>query len=255
MNTNALMSASTSQSGRYGYEAQGGFMWSYAYDVSAPRSSSERREGKVRVGGKPIEGARFGDRIQTPWGVMQLTGSAHEEGWLLEGALKRSFRPWGGKLIWTPACLPTGNLRWTASSAKWQYALTIMAKGTKNEIRAGRLFHEEKEVTAAKVGDRVQTPWGMMYCMGPVQGESPAGGHEEGWLLQGTMDRSLEGMEGDLISLRGHEPRYRAPRALRAVNTQPTVLQETRMPLIAPANAQGPAAAHAHGHSYRLQST
>jgi len=58
--------------------------WKYVYSISARGSKSERRSGELSYAGRPIPGAVAGDRIDTPWGRVQLFPQrGYNSGWLL----------------------------------------------------------------------------------------------------------------------------------------------------------------------------
>jgi hypothetical protein len=196
-----LIPAVTDQSGRYMHTTESGGDWEYAYDIHAAGTKSERRIGHLRAEGlqRVIAAARPGDTVQTPWGLMaRMPDSLHERGFLLEHALGRPIDPSQGSLLEVPDGMLARGGRWRTQVGPWRYAVIGMAMGTRSERRIGRLHFGQTELRGKQQGDHADAPWGRLRWMGPINLEATTD-HEQGFLLRGTRDRSLDDLEGDAV--------------------------------------------------------
>lgn len=196
-----LIPAITTQPGRYLHTTEGGKQWEYVYDIAAAGTKSERRIGQLHADGlrHVIAGARPGDRIQTPWGVMlRVSDSPYERGFLLEHTHGGPIEPGHGKSLPVPAALRERGGRWTAVVGLWRYVVTAMAMGSKSERRIGSLHFSATHIVGNRQGDYMDAPWGRLRWMGPVD-LSATTDYEQGMLLRGTTDRPLDELTGDAI--------------------------------------------------------
>jgi hypothetical protein len=196
-----LIPAVTVQSGRYMHTTETGHEWEYAYDIHAAGTRSERRIGHLRADGlqRAIATARPGDTIQTPWGVMaRVPDSLYSRGFLLEGTHGQPIDPSQGEPLDVPEEMLARGGRWRAQVGPWRYAVIGMAMGSRSERRIGRLHFGQTELQGKQQGDHVDTPWGRVRWMGAVHLEA-ATDYEQGFLLRGTYDRSLDDLEGNVV--------------------------------------------------------
>lgn len=196
-----LIPAVTSQSGRYAHTTEDGGQWEYAYDLHAAGTRSERRIGQLQADGlhRVLAGARPGDRVQTPWGVMaRMHNSPYERGFLLEHTCSKPLDLTTGHDLPVPEPLLARGGRWTADHEPWGYAVTGAAMTSKSERRIGTLRFGTIDVIGHKQGDHIDTPWGRLHWMGPVD-LSATTDYEQGLLLRGTYDRPLDDLVGDAI--------------------------------------------------------
>lgn len=196
-----VIPAITAQSGRYLHTTEDGKQWEYVYDICAAGSRSERRIGQLHADGLQhvIARARPGDSIQTPWGAMlRMPDSPYERGFLLEHAHGQPVDLGHGKSLPVPAALLERGGRWTAVVGLWRYVVTAMAMGSRSERRIGSLHFSATNIVGNKQGDYVDAPWGRLRWMGPVD-LAAATDYEQGMLLRGTYDRSLDELTGDAI--------------------------------------------------------
>jgi hypothetical protein len=196
-----LIPAITSQSGRYVHMTETSREWEYTYDIHAAGTKSERRIGHLRAEGlqRMIAAARPGDTIETPWGRMaRMPDSLYERGFLLERTHGHPIDPGQGSPVEVPESMLARGGRWRAQVGPWRYAAIGMAMGTRSERRIGRLHFGQNEIRGQKQGDYVDTPWGRLRWMGPINLEA-ATDYEQGFLLHGTQDRSLDDLEGDVV--------------------------------------------------------
>jgi hypothetical protein len=196
-----LIPAVTGQAGRYMHTTEGGSEWEYSYDIHAIGTKSERRIGHLRAEGlhRVLATARPGDTVETPWGVMaRMPDSLYERGFLLERALGQLIDPSHGTPLEVPETMLSRAGRWRAHVGPWRYAVVATGMGTRSERRIGRLHFGQTELQGRKQGDHVDTPWGRLRWMGPVHLEAHTD-DEQGFLLRGTYDRSLDDLEGDAI--------------------------------------------------------
>jgi hypothetical protein len=189
-----LIPAMTAQSGIYVHANEHGGDWSYAYDIQAAGTKSERRIGKLQAHG--LEGviatARPGDSIETPWGVMLRTpDTLYERGFLLEHTQGEPIETSAEALLTVPENLLMRGGRWTAQIGPWRYTVRGTAMETRSERRIGRLYFGQNEVLGAKQGDYIDTPWGQLRWMGLVNFVNMTD-YEQGFLLRGTQDRPLD---------------------------------------------------------------
>jgi hypothetical protein len=191
----ALIPAITSESGEHSHAAEGPFNWHYRYEILAAGSRGERREGRLSVEGFTLAECKPGDHIQTPWGTMQRAADTkYERGFLLEHTHGRPIDTARGTLHPVPeGALARGGL-WKSAVGQWRYSVTATAMGSKSERRIGRLSRGRLMLTGEHPGEGVETPWGRLFWMGPLQPETPTD-YEQGWLLFGTGDRPLDGQE------------------------------------------------------------
>lgn len=73
--------------------------WEYSYTTVNFGQPSERRTGQLIWDGRPIRGAEFLDRIDTPWGQMQLCDDLHNRGWLPRRAQNLAIEASRGRLL------------------------------------------------------------------------------------------------------------------------------------------------------------
>jgi hypothetical protein len=193
-----LIPVMTKQSGKYSLTLEGGLEWQYEYTLSAMGTRSERRTGRLGTMAVELGKAQPGDRISTPWGIMQLSASEYERGWLLEKTYGRPIDNSQGQLLEVPAKALERAGRWTGHVDDWVYSVVASAMGTRSERRIGRLSHGRMRIEGKKEGEVVDTPWGRMHWMGPVNVEATTD-YEQGFLLRGTMDRTIEEGAGGVI--------------------------------------------------------
>jgi hypothetical protein len=196
-----LIPALTTQSGRHVHMTETGREWEYAYDIHAAGSKSERRIGHLRVEGlqRVLAAARPGDTVQTPWGLMaRMSDSLYERGFLLERTHGQPIDPSQGNLLDVPENMLARGGRWRAQVGPWRYASIGMGMGTRSERRIGRLHFGQTEIWGKKQGDYVDSPWGRLRWMGPINLEATTD-YEQGFLLRGTYDRSLDDLDGEVI--------------------------------------------------------
>ncbi len=72
--------------------------WTYRYTVANFGTRNERRAGVLLYDDEPITGSEF-DRIETPWGMMQLLDGSHNAGWLAALAHGNSIKTSLGRLL------------------------------------------------------------------------------------------------------------------------------------------------------------
>jgi putative hemolysin len=196
-----LLPAMTGFSGRYEHALEDGRTWDYAYDIHAAGTSSERRTGVLRADGLDamLAAAEPGDRIQTPWGVMVRTpDSPHDRGFLLEPSTDAPSAPSAGATLEVPDAMLARGGSWKAEVGPWSYTVLAQAMGSRSERRIGRLRFGWAELMGKEEGDFVDTPWGRMRWLGPVD-LGAATDYEQGFLLLGTRDRPLDDLEGDAV--------------------------------------------------------
>ncbi len=153
-----------------------------------------------------LDQAQPGDCVSTPWGTMQLSSSEYERGWLLEKTYGQPIDDSQGQLLKVPAKALERVGRWTGQADDWFYSVVAGAMGSRSERRIGRLSLGRMKLEGKKQGEAVDTPWGRMHWMGPVHVEV-ATGYEQGFLLRGTFDRSLEEGEGS-TAIPAEAPEY-----------------------------------------------
>lgn len=193
-----LIPVLTKQSGTYSLETEGGIQWRYEYAVSALSSRSERRTGLLDTTAVALAQAQPGDRVSTPWGTLQLFASEYERGWLLERTYGRPIDDSQGQLLEVPEKALERAGRWMGEIDDWIASVVASSMGTRSEHRIGRLSQGRMWFEGKEQGEVIDTPWGRMHWMGPVYvGERAA--YEQGFLLRGRFDRSLEQEEGRAI--------------------------------------------------------
>lgn len=197
-----LVPATTDQSGVYVRTVEDGGEWEYVYAIHAAGTKSERRIGLLRADGldDTIADAEPGDTIWTPWGVMaRVPDTPYERGFLLEGTHGQPIDPTQGSPIEVPESLRALDGSWTAEVGPWSYTVRGAAMGSRSERRIGRLRFDGAELVGADEGDYVDTPWGRMRWLGPVDlGDRTD--YEQGFLLRGVRDRSFDELEeGDAV--------------------------------------------------------
>lgn len=197
-----LIPATTDQSGRYVRMVEDGGEWEYVYAIHAAGTRSERRIGLLQADGldAAIANAKPGDTIRTPWGVMaRMPDTPYERGFLLERTRGRPIDPTQGAALKVPERLLEPDGSWKAEVGPWSYAVLGTAMGSRSERRIGRLRFGGSELEGEDEGDYVDTPWGRMRWLGPVE----LGAHtdyEQGFLLRGVRDRSFDELEeGDAV--------------------------------------------------------
>jgi hypothetical protein len=193
-----LIPAVTSVSGAYALTNEVGIEWRYVYDIHATGTRSESRSGRLSLEGAPLPPARPGDRLRTPWGEMRLLNTARERGWLLERALGAPNEPPSGSLLVIAEPLLDRAGVWKGACGEWWYTIRAHAMGTRSELRAGELSYRRSALAGEKQGDFVETPWGRPRWMGRIALENKTD-YEQGFLLRGTGDRSLDELAGDPI--------------------------------------------------------
>ena len=62
------------------------------------------------------------------------------------------------------------------------YTLTIHAGGTRSERRTGTLLRNSVEISGSKVGEVIETKFGKLCWLGPIDGK----GYNRGWLRYAT---------------------------------------------------------------------
>lgn len=196
-----IVPAMTRLSGRYEHTLADGTVWDYEYDIHAPSTRSERRIGVLRVDGldDSIAAAEPGDSIQTPWGPMlRASDSPYERGFLLEHTRGTPIDVSGGSAIEVPDALLVREGGWRSEIGPWSYSVLTVAMGSRSERRVGRLRFGGNEVVGEREGDYVDTPWGRMRWLGPVDLRAPTD-YEQGFLLLGTYGRPLDELEGEAV--------------------------------------------------------
>ncbi|HEX2690886.1 MAG TPA: hypothetical protein VHN14_29940 [Kofleriaceae bacterium] len=196
-----LIPALTSQSGHYAHTTEDGGQWEYAYDLQAAGTKSERRIGQLHADGlqRVLAAAKPGDRIDTPWGVMaKMLDSPYERGFLLEHTYGKPLDPSTGHALPVPEPMLARGGRWRARIAPWTYVVTGMAMTMRSERRVGTLRFGAADVIGDKKGDYVDTPWGRLHWMGPVDLAATTA-YEQGMLLRGTYDAPLDDLVGEAI--------------------------------------------------------
>jgi hypothetical protein len=193
-----LIPAIIQHSGDYTHTIHDDIEWSYSYDITAAGTRGERREGRLITNAIDLARAKPGDRATTPWGTMELTSAPHEKGWLLQREQDASTDAKQGQLFEAPAGALARGGRWTAHVEEWRYTVSASAMGTRSEQRIGQLSHGPTMLAGQKQGDFVETPWGTMRWLGPVNVNEKTD-YEQGFLLRGTSDRSLDDLAGDPI--------------------------------------------------------
>jgi len=194
-----LIPAITSESGFYTHATEAGVDWRYTYRIHNRGMRSEMRFGRLEAEGIDLSGVKPLSCIATPWGVMQLAQTTlYSRGWLLEYPLGQPIFCKGHESVPVPPDALSRGGKWTATVGPWSYAEAAYALGSKSERRIGRLRYERAKVVGEKEGDYVDTPWGRMRWMGKID-ENATTDYEQGFLLHGTYDRSLDEMEGNPI--------------------------------------------------------
>jgi hypothetical protein len=194
-----LIPVITTLPGSYAHTTESQGRWEYAYDIWAAGTRSERRIGALHADGlaERLAAANLGDRIVTPWGRMsRMADTLYERGFLLERTPGQPHPAVTGETIAVPEAMLERDGHWTAVVGPWRHSVTASAMGTKSERRIGALQFDNIEIQGAKIGDFVETPWGRAHWRGPVRTDA-AGDHEQGMLLRGTADRSLDDVVGD----------------------------------------------------------
>lgn len=197
----AIVPAMTELSGRYEHTLEDGTLWDYEYDIQAAGSKSERRIGKLRADGldASLAAAEPGDSVETPWGrMLRVEDSAYERGFLLERTHGRPIVFDEESVVEVPDALLTRNGSWEAEVGPWSYTVVAIAMGSRSERRIGRLRFGRTELAGQEEGDYVDTPWGRLRWLGPIDLHA-ATDYEQGFLLLGTYDRSLDELEGDAV--------------------------------------------------------
>lgn len=195
------VSAMTAKSGHYSHTLEDGSTWRYEYDIHAAGTRSERRIGWLWAEGlhATIAAANPGDTIQTPWGVMaRMPDTPYEHGFLLERTQGRPIDPSQGSALKVPPSMLARGGRWDARVGPWRYTVLGLAVGSKSERRIGRLRFGGVEVSGEEDGDHVDTPWGPLRWLGPIDLEAITD-YEQGFLLRGVRDRGLDHLEGDAV--------------------------------------------------------
>lgn len=196
-----LTSAMTSLSGRYEHRLADGTTWDYEYDIFAAGTRSERRIGVLRADGlEPmITAAEPGDHMQTPWGTMlRVSDSLYERGFLLEHVRGQPIDVSQGSALEVPDALLARGGSWQAEAGPWSYTVLGMAMGSRSERRVGRLRFGRTEVSATHEGDYVDTPWGRLRWLGPIDPRATTD-YEQGFLRVGTHDHPFDDLEGDAV--------------------------------------------------------
>jgi hypothetical protein len=196
-----LIPAITDEAGDYVHTTETGIDWTYAYDIHAPGTRSERRIGKLEADGleHTLAGARPGDSVLTPWGTMQrMRDTDHERGFLLEHSLGAPPDLSEGKPQSVPQSMLARGGRWKAQVGPWSYIVHGSSMGTRSERRIGKLYYGRTELIGAKEGDYVDGPWGRLRWMG-LSHPNVATDYEQGFLLRGTNDRALDHLQGSPV--------------------------------------------------------
>lgn len=196
-----LIPAITDQPGDYVHTTEAGIDWTYAYDLHAPGTRSERRIGKLEADGleHTLAAARPGDSIQSPWGPMQrMPDSLYERGFLLEHTQGQPLDLSQGKPLPVSQSMLARAGRWKAQVGPWSYIVHGSSMGTKSERRIGKLYYGRTELMGAKEGDYVDSPWGRLRWLG-LSHPNVATDYEQGFLRLGTHDRTLDHLEGNAV--------------------------------------------------------
>lgn len=183
--------------------------WSYTFRTLLLGTRDERRDGLLVYKRRAVPPAKHLDRIWTPWGVMQcFRRDRREAGWLPSRAGNKPLDLKAGRMAPTPVrqfeapapagkplTKPTGRKpvepgridtkrsgRWRWD--EWQYDYRVTDAGKADETRLGRLSCRGRPVPAAKVGDRLWTPWGVAQYFGST-------GAARGWLMTAPGDKPL----------------------------------------------------------------
>lgn len=195
-----LIPAITGVSGKYAVRTEEGVLWRYDYQIEAAGTKSESRSGQLSVENADLPAAEPGDRVRTPWGTMQLASDSHDCGWLLELSQCRPIDLGVGKLLEVPAAALERGGAWRGAAGAWDYSIRTNAMGSRSERRAGELRHRGLVILGETQGDYAETPWGPVCWMGPVNEEATTD-YEQGFLLRGTFDRSLDDQQRELLAL------------------------------------------------------
>ena len=75
------------------------------------------------------------------------------------------------------------------------YTLVIHAGGTRSEKRTGTLIRDSIEITGNKIGEVVETKFGKMCWLGPINGER----HSRGWLRYATYGDPVFNDDGTVV--------------------------------------------------------
>ena len=186
--------------------------WKYVYSIIGKGSKSERRAGELTYAGKPISDAVPGDRIDTPWGRMQLFSGdyMYTRGWLLmlkqthdvriDNAKGRLLPPPGVAIATRPAERPDAPASEAAPLPKgvlggpvrrfgdWTY--TWFSDERPVDVSYGALTYRGKIVTA-EGRQWLWTPWGRLsHTTRPARLDSLPG-----WTRHSYPERLPEGKE------------------------------------------------------------
>lgn len=191
-----MIPLSTTHAAHYEVKTSGDVTWTYELDALEGASGLRRGSLSVRGVDLPLDGAKPGARVRTPWGVMvRASDDAAGKAWLPEGEVS-------GYPVEAVIPVPDSALdregTWEArtfDAMPWQYRERVSALGTRSEGRHATLSYSRLRVVGANPGDYIDTPWGRMRWLG-AEG---SGRYESGFLLLGTYDRSLEDMTGERI--------------------------------------------------------
>ncbi len=204
----------------------GKWKYEYTYISGGPGKGRFIRYALLFYDGKPvarIAGAKEGDRIKTPWGMMQYFGRVPKEDhrtrvdcWLRARHSKGRLLPSLAESAPKPVKIDTKK-DGTYTSGKWKYEYTVRAGGKPRkprEWRTGLLTYGGKPIAGVRMWDRIKTPWGTMQYYQPYHRKSyfqnsylrrwmlemPGGGPinpAKGWLLPSPALRYLRALELD----------------------------------------------------------
>jgi hypothetical protein len=189
-----------SAAGIYAASGEPSVTWEYSYSIDAAGTRSETRVGSLRATVVDLSAAKPGTCLVTPWGPMQLLDTAYENGWLLEHTYGRPLDCSSAPVIPAPNFNEYRRVSWSSSVGAWHYNVEGAQVGTKSERREGVLELDGLVLSGRKIGDRAETPWGVMSWRGPVD-PSVSLVWEQGFLLRRAGDGTFDPNEGRLLPI------------------------------------------------------